>query len=257
MPSVVLGFAARMEAGENPVSQRVAEQLHAPRVSFGDHVRKIARDRGLPETRKILLDLGRSLVQQDVHDFCVQVLGQASWRSGIPLVIDGVRHLEVLRTLQELVSPAPLHLVYVGGEQKTRRAGPAANNPPHQALHEELEQDPTGSQVASDLRGEADLELDGTNPIELLVQQVVDYATGPANATSPDEWDQKNIRRIELAKKKNRAGLTAAEMAEFQVLQKDFFDYLEAKHPRPPLDLDRLERIEARLRSTSEPSEVK
>jgi hypothetical protein len=70
------------------------------------------------------------------------------------------------------------------------------------------------------------------------------------------EWDKKNRRRIELAKKKNRGGLTAEEMAEFEVLQKGFFDHLEANYPRPTLDPDRLEQIEARLRSTSNPPKV-
>ena len=71
-----------------------------------------------------------------------------------------------------------------------------------------------------------------------------------------EEWDRKNSRRIALAKKKNRGGLTAEERAEFEALQKGFLDHLEAKQPRPTLDVDRLEQIEARLRSTSNPPNV-
>jgi hypothetical protein len=46
------------------------------------------------------------------------------------------------------------------------------------------------------------------------------------------EWDHKNARRIELAKKKARQPLTAEEEAEFQALQKGFFAYLETRFPR-------------------------
>jgi hypothetical protein len=49
------------------------------------------------------------------------------------------------------------------------------------------------------------------------------------------EWDHKNARRIELAKKKARHTLPAEEEAEFQALQKDFFAYLESKSsPQAP-----------------------
>jgi hypothetical protein len=98
--------------------------------------------------------------------------------------------------------------------------------------------------------------LEGTCPNEQLVQQVVEYATRTEDLAVSEEWDRKNSRRIELAKKKNRGGLTAEEMAEFEVLQKGFFDYLQAKHPRPTLDMGRLEQIETRLRSTANASQV-
>jgi hypothetical protein len=256
MPSVVLGFAARMGAGKSRVSKDVAEQLHAPRVSFGEYVRQVARDRGLPETREILQDLERALVQQDVRGFCARVLDQAPWRPGMPLVIDGVRHPEVLRTLEELVSPAPFRLVYLPLDRETPLTRLANEDLPHQGSPEECDRHPTDAEVSLGLPEEADLVLEGTCPIEQLVQQVVEYATRAEDMAVSEEWDQKNSRRIELAKKKNRGELTAEERAEFEALQKGFFDYLEAKHPRPTLDLDRLEQIEARLRSTSSLPEV-
>ena len=41
-----------------------------------------------------------------------------------------------------------------------------------------------------------------------------------------EEWDRKNARRIELALKKSRKGLSAEEETEFQSLQEGFFAYL-------------------------------
>jgi hypothetical protein len=71
--------------------------------------------------------------------------------------------------------------------------------------------------------------------------------------TLSPEWQQKNLRRVELARKKNREGLDAQEAAEFEVLQTTFFAHLATKFPRPPVDSDRLDKLEARLQSDSHP----
>ncbi len=64
--------------------------------------------------------------------------------------------------------------------------------------------------------------------------------------------DTKELRRIELIKKKNREGLTPAETAEFNQIQATFFEHLDAKHPRTPIDLSQLDQIEARLKSNDQ-----
>src|SRR5262245_37743225 len=98
-PSAVLSFAAPIEAGKTTVSTRVAELLIAPRVSFGEYLRGLARERGLEMTREVLQDLGEQLVRKDVRGFCEDVLKQQPWEPGRPLIIDGVRHIEVLEAL--------------------------------------------------------------------------------------------------------------------------------------------------------------
>ncbi len=53
-----------------------------------------------------------------------------------------------------------------------------------------------------------------------------------------------------MAEKKSREELSGAELAEFDQLQTEYFDYLDAKYPRTPVDLDRLAEIEARLKAS-------
>ena len=53
-----------------------------------------------------------------------------------------------------------------------------------------------------------------------------------------------------MAEKKSREQLTGPELAEFDQLQTEYFDYLHAKHPRTPLDEKRLAEIEARLKAS-------
>jgi hypothetical protein len=93
----------------------------------------------------------------------------------------------------------------------------------------------------------ASLILDGQRPVEELVDQVIRFIQDPPTKGGGLTWDQKNARRIELAKKKNRSGLSESELAEFAQLQAEYFGYLEAKHPRPRIDEARLNELETRL----------
>src|SRR5437867_2887144 len=92
-PSAVVYFAAPIKAGKTKVSTTLALRLHAPRVSFGDYLRSLAREKELEVTREVLQDLGDHLVNQDVLAFCEDVLRQHPWQPGRPLIVDGVRHV--------------------------------------------------------------------------------------------------------------------------------------------------------------------
>src|SRR5262245_49953380 len=112
-PSCVLGFTAPIEGGKTTLSQALSERLKVPRVSFGGYLRRVAQERRLPVTREALQALGEEMVRQDVQAFCREVLNEQPWRAGVPLLVDGVRHEEVLEALRDLLSPAPEYLIYI------------------------------------------------------------------------------------------------------------------------------------------------
>jgi hypothetical protein len=201
-------------------------------------------------TREALQELGDELVRRDIRGFCEDVLKENPWRSGVPLVIDGVRHLEVLRELHELLAPAPEYLIYINVDRRTQLNRLELDDLPHTKPLEELEQHPTEVQVRSVLPDKAHLVLDGTLPAEELAHRVVDFLARAGRTGGVQGWDQKNKRRIELAEKKSREHLRGPELAEFDQLQTEYFDYLHAKHPRTPLDEKRLAEIEARLKAS-------
>lgn len=250
-PSAVLSFAAPIEAGKTTVSTRVAQRLSASRVSFGEYLRTVARTRGLTVTREILQELGEGFVSRDVRSFCEDVLEQQPWEPGRPLVIDGVRHVEVLDTLRELLAPAKSYLIYINVDRTTQTKRLKDDPLPHAKSLGELELHPTERQVRNRLPDRAALVLDGTQDPDESTRAVIEFlaAHDGAGARDPD-WDRLNARRIALAEKKSRGELHGAELAEFDQLQTRFFDYLDAKHPRTPFDLDRLTEIEMRLRAS-------
>ena len=107
--------------------------------------------------------------------------------------------------------------------------------------------------MRSKLPDRAALVLDGTQAPEELTQKVIEVLDSRGTDGGQDRgWQEKNARRIELAEKKNRDGLKGAEPAEFDRIQTEYFDYLDAKYPRMPVHLDRLDRLEPRCKASED-----
>jgi hypothetical protein len=233
------------------VSTSVARRLDAPRVSFGEYLRGVARDRGLDITREVLQDLGDEFVSNDVRGFCEHVLEQQPWQPGKPLIIDGVRHVEVLDSLGEILSPAKGYLIYIKVDRTTQKKRLKDDPLPHEKTLDELEEHSTERQVRSRLPDRAALVLDGTQDPDESTRKVIEFLVSKGGDAGQERgWDEKNARRIELAEKKSRGELSGAELSEFDRLQTAYFDYLDAKYPRTPVDLDRVAEIERRLKAS-------
>jgi cytidylate kinase/transcriptional regulator with XRE-family HTH domain/DNA-binding phage protein len=117
---VVLAFTGRIGSGKTTLSQQVADALGWKRASFGDYLRDFAKGQGLETSREVLQELGESLINKGVDEFCRSVLTHYEWRSGEPLVIDGIRHRAVVEALTKLVAPLELRLVFVEVAERER-----------------------------------------------------------------------------------------------------------------------------------------
>jgi dephospho-CoA kinase len=175
MANTVLAFSGGIRSGKSTVSTGVAKALGCPRVSFGNYVRTITQLRGLEDCRENWQAVGESLVEEDVNQFCGAVLTQAPWEPGGPLVIDGVRHVEVAQALKSLVSPSGLRLIYIDADDKSRERRLRESCPGGKPLTD-LERHSTEVQVKTQLRRLADLVVDGTRPPEELIGQIVAWA---------------------------------------------------------------------------------
>ena len=109
----IIAFAGRIASGKSAVSRGVAAKLHAPWVGFGDAVRSEATKRGIAPTRKALQDLGDELITRGWDAFCEIVVMQATWTGEGLLVVDGVRHIGAIDTLQRRAAPSRAVVVFV------------------------------------------------------------------------------------------------------------------------------------------------
>jgi cytidylate kinase len=118
MKPCVIALSSLIGAGKSTIARELSERLGWPRVSFGDYVREIARNRGLEESRVTLQELGESLVQNDAEGFTHAVLSKINFNSGA--VVDGIRHKQILDALARVVDPLAVHLIYVETGEQTR-----------------------------------------------------------------------------------------------------------------------------------------
>jgi cytidylate kinase len=182
---LVLGFAGKIGSGKSTVSTEVASALGWTRASFGDYLRSRAQSSGFDQSRDVLQEIGASLVASDPKEFCRAVLAHYKWNAGEPLVIDGIRHEEVLEALRALVAPLELRLIFldVPDDQRLARLQKVNETVAENLARVELHS--TETQVTERLKELADLRLTGTLPVGELVSTVVGWVHQGDGALKP------------------------------------------------------------------------
>lgn len=114
LTGTIVCFSGKIGSGKSSVSRAVAEQLGFQRASFGDYVRKLLSEAGgNTESRTELQDLGQSLVQNDLRGFCQGLLTNVGYKPGTSLVIDGIRHVDILDELTSIFGSKKVTLIHL------------------------------------------------------------------------------------------------------------------------------------------------
>ena len=172
MKPAVVGFSGRIASGKSAISKALAADIGCRRVSFGDYVREVAAERGLTPTREVLQSLGEELEAADVNRFCRAVIDFAEWQSGSSLVIDGIRHIHVLKNLRSLVEPTPLILVFVEADEPLRTSRLAERGEGEDARLGLVESHSTERDVLEGLPQLANFRLSAENSIATAVARL-------------------------------------------------------------------------------------
>jgi cytidylate kinase len=175
----VLVISGRVGAGKSHLGQAVANDLGWPCVGFRDEVRRLALSRGLTDDRDTLADLGERLVREQPQAFCRGVLALGSWSPGQPIVVHGLRHVHILATLRDIVTPLPVKHMHVSVPDEIRV----------ERLRERGEKDAasldahsTEVEVINELPRIADLVVDGSASVETNAGMVVKWIRGESPA---------------------------------------------------------------------------
>jgi len=173
--SIVVGFAGKIGSGKSTLSSELAKRINWDRVSFGNYVRSLAEKRGLRQTREILQQLGAQMVNDDCESFCRGFLAYAGWKAGLPLVIDGIRHERVLSTLRDLMKPARLWLVFIDVDENVLKQRRSSRDSALKSDYIEVEKHSTEVEVDAILKGVADFQVDGREPVQANVDRILDW----------------------------------------------------------------------------------
>lgn len=183
---MIVTLAGAIGSGKTTLARALAKRLSWPTASFGDYVRDQARQRDLdPGSRKVLQDLGQSLVEANPERFLAEALAWMNYDAAAGLVLDGLRHASVWRALQargEAFPDQPVVLLFLDTPDDLR----------HRRLRERGLDDAAiavadGHRAEQDLtahlRAAADQKLTGMGSVEELVELAV--AALPGRRKSP------------------------------------------------------------------------
>ena len=173
MTPLVVAFSGKSGSGKSTISTSLADRLGWKRASFGGYVRRVAAERGLTESIESLQDLGAELVANGLAQFCRGVLEAANWRTGEPLIVDGVRHSEVLETLRALTAPSRVILVFVTVGEAERFARLQDRGMKDQSRLAKIESHSIERQVQDALRALADLVVDSGTSLERALETIL------------------------------------------------------------------------------------
>lgn len=171
--STNLIFSGPIGSGKTQVSKAVATTLGLGWTSFGATLKAIAIKQGGPTNRKGLQALGEIMVATKPDELCQRVLAEAKPTETQPVVIDGLRHIEIRDILRRIFWPARLLLIYIDVPEVIRlerlRARDSISNLEIQSevVHS------TEIQVPAEIRSLADLVVDNSGEISVAVSAIV------------------------------------------------------------------------------------
>jgi dephospho-CoA kinase len=172
----VFAFTGKIGSGKTALSTALAAELRCRRTSFGDYVRYITAARGLEQNRQNLQAVGTELLERDRIKFCNDVLRFGGWSPGEALVIDGLRHIETIEPIKQIVAPARLKILRIDIAEETRLMRLGIRGDGDATALRLAESHSSEQQVGSTLAGAADFVIDGSSTIELNVRNILEWA---------------------------------------------------------------------------------
>jgi dephospho-CoA kinase len=168
-PAIVIVVSGRIASGKTAFADLLAQKLGIVRTGFGDEVKARARARGCAETREVLQEIGADLVKNQPAEFCRAVLTRGNFKSGSGLVVDGIRHAEILTLMRQLLAPQAVAHIHVESSNSVRQTRMDERKRDGEIVLSKADSHSTEVQVADTLRRLADVEIDGSHELNAMV----------------------------------------------------------------------------------------
>lgn len=179
----VIAFSGRRASGKSIVSSEVAKALEWKWASFGTYLRAAAKHEGVSDSTENLQELGAMLVKQPDR-FCREVLSYSGWQAGEPLIIEGVRHREVMESLRKIVAPLEARLVFLDVEEAVRMRRLEEREQSSEERTKAVEEHSTERQVKEILPAEADFRIGTDQEPEVVVRKIIEWIHAGPTATT-------------------------------------------------------------------------
>lgn len=169
----VIGLSGQFGSGKSSLASILSLRTSWPKAAFGDYLRQVTAQRGLGTDRATLQQLGEEQIALGWEAFCTAVLVHSGWRRGRGLVVDGIRHIDAVGTLNKLIYPQHLYHVHLAIDEEFRH-NRLASRDGLQALFDKSEEHSTEAEVKAALPNAADMVVDAARPVEQLADDIMD-----------------------------------------------------------------------------------
>lgn len=179
----VVTFSGAIGSRRSELSERVAAELGWGCVRFSAYIRTQIEADGETVSRALLQSYGQELVQHRLDQFIEGVLAMApDWQPDGNLVIDGLRHTEVLLELRRKIGRSRLLYVHVTVDPNRREEAAIDRGIGEDMLYR-YDRNLTELQLPEILPAYADLRLDGALGLSLNAAKVIERVRQLEGAT--------------------------------------------------------------------------
>ena len=175
----VIGLSGQFGSGKSSLASILSRRTSWPKAAFGDYLRDVAAQRSLDTDRATLQQLGEEQIALGWEAFCTAVLIHSGWKRGLGLVVDGIRHIDAVGTLNKLIYPQHLYHVHLAIDEELRR-NRLASRDGVQAPFDKSEEHSTEAEVKAALPNAADMVIDAARSVEQLADDIMDTVSPKA-----------------------------------------------------------------------------
>ena len=173
----ILTLSGAIGSRRSALADKLATRLEWPKVRFSDYIRQRITEAGDDANSRVLLQqFGQRLVQNNLNSFVEGVLAMApeGWTQRGDLILDGLRHVEVLLTLKKLareIADSAVFYVHVTPDPLERETGARERGIEEQDMYR-YDRALSEAQMNRILPAYADLEVDGALGLSLNLQDI-------------------------------------------------------------------------------------
>jgi dephospho-CoA kinase len=170
----VIAFAGGIGSGKSTVARAIAARFGCPIASFGDYVRSVLKRNGENPSRAALQRTSEQLIATlGWEGLTRNVLAETPWAKNRCLVVDGVRHPDVIKALKLVAAPLPVLVIYLDVEPQVRAARVAARDNLSSDDLAKFDRHSTESSVGNEVKEMADFRVNGSGAADQTTASVL------------------------------------------------------------------------------------
>jgi dephospho-CoA kinase len=174
---MIIGVIGRMGAGKDEACSYLAARCRLPVLSTGEIARNAARARGRPETRAVLHEISRELLNRHGTSYFIdRLIASLEWKALAAALINGVRSPADVDALDTAFGPGflLLHVSVADPNLRYRRLQERGEPRDPMTFDTFLDQDESAERIfhLQEAIGRADLTVDNGGTVDSLRRQL-------------------------------------------------------------------------------------